>query len=575
MSTYAITGSDARSRREQYERTRAALWMEKMTFDPTWRELADFVKPRRLRAFVTDRNKGDRRNRLIIDSAGTFAHRTLQSGLHAGMTSPARPWFNLSTPDEDLANHPSVKKWLYDVTGILLSKFQKSNVYTALPTIYGDMGLFATAACGIMEDPRQTFRCYPYPLGTYALGISNRQMVDTFIREYQMTVGQLIGEFGLQSDGKLNRDVFSQSVLNMWDQGQYQQIVNVCWMVAPNPDQNPSKLDPKYLPFYSCHFELASDADRMLRESGFREFPILAPRWEVQAEDIYGTDCPAITALGDIRGLQTMAKKKAQAVEKMINPPLQAPTSVRPNGVTVLPGGVNYVDVNQLQHGIRPIHEVNLPINDVRLDIQDVRELIRRAFYEDLFMMLTSSDRPEMTAREVQERHEEKLLGLGPVLERTQDECLEPMIDRTYAMAERKGEIPDAPPELNEVPLKIEYTSILAQAQKLVGVVGLDRFVQTTITLSNIFPQVRHKVKVFEIINQYADVLSIDPDLIVPDDEADAAWQQEQAAAAAQQRAQLAATAAKSMRDMSGVVPPGPGSTVDDQALREAMTQSV
>ena len=42
------------------------------------------------------------------------------------------------------------------------------------------------------------------------------------------------------------------------------------------------------------------------------------------------------------------------------------------------------------------------------------------------------SDRRQITAREIEERHEEKLLMLGPVLERLNDELLRPLIDRTF-----------------------------------------------------------------------------------------------------------------------------------------------
>src|ERR1041384_6467730 len=106
-SNYAIE-----TKRQTYERLRGSLMQERSSFEGHWRELSSFIKPRRTRFFVTDKNKGDRRNQNIIDSTGTFAARTLQSGLHAGLSSPSRPWVKLSTPDPDLNEHGPVKEWL-------------------------------------------------------------------------------------------------------------------------------------------------------------------------------------------------------------------------------------------------------------------------------------------------------------------------------------------------------------------------------------------------------------------------------------------------------------------------------
>jgi hypothetical protein len=83
------------------------------------------------------------------------------------------------------------------------------------------------------------------------------------------------------------------------------------------------------------------------------------------------------------------------------------------------------------------------------------------------------------TAREIDERHEEKLLALGPVLERTNDELLDPIVDRAFQLMEDSSLIAAAAEELHGVKLKVEYISILAQAQKLVGVSSQDRFLQS------------------------------------------------------------------------------------------------
>lgn len=536
------TYSDARTKRETYERTRASALLERSSFEAHWRDLGDYILPRRTRFFVSDRNKGDRRSQKIIDSTATFAARTLRSGLHAGITSPSRPWMRLTTPDPELAEFGPVKAWLHIVTQRMLTVFLRSNLYNALPIIYGDLGVFGTAAMAVLDDDHDLMRCYAYPLGSFALGVSRRQVVDTCIREYAMTVRQVVEEFGL--------DVVSRTVRDLYTRGSYEQTVEVCWIVAPNPEADPEKLDAKYFPFHSCWFEKGNE-DGFLRESGFREFPILGPRWDLTGEDVYGTDCPGMTCLGDVRALQVMQRRKAQAVEKMVNPPIQGPSHLKNQKVSLLPGDFTPNDVLQQGQGIRPIHEISMSVADLTADINETRFMIRRAFYEDLFLMLASTDRREITAREIDERHEEKLLALGPVLERMNDELLDPLVDRVYAMMDRAGLIPPPPQELEGVSLKVEYISLMAQAQKMVGVVGLDRFFRSTVPLIEAFPQMRHKIDAMQAVDEYGDALGVNPKLVVPDEEAEGALQAEQQAIAQQAQAERAAMMAKGAKELS------------------------
>ena len=239
----------------------------------------------------------------------------------------------------------------------------------------------------------------------------------------------------------------------------------------------------------------------------------------------------------------------------MIDPPLQGPTALRSQKPSMMPGDITYVDVREGMVGLRSIHEITLNIQHLAQDMSEVRFRIQRAFFEDLFLMLAQSDdqfgaeRP--TAREVQERHEEKLLALGPVLERTSDELLEPLVDRTYLMMEAAGLIPEAPEALQGVDLKVEHTSILAEAQKLVGVVGHDRFVMSTTPLVQVFPDIRYKIDAFQLVDDYADMLGIDPRIVRPNDEAQAMMQSDQQAAAQAQQAENMAKTAAAVKDAS------------------------
>ena len=566
LASHFYEGSSV-NKRDRYEQLRSALWSERSSFDSHWRELSDWTSPRRTRWFAGDRNRGDRRNQNIIDSTARFSLRTLQSGLHAGLTSPARPWFKLTTPDPTLAEFKPVKEWLHLVTERMQIVLADSNIYNTLPIAYGDIGLFGTAAMSILDDEEDLCRCYAYPLGSYALGLNKRNLVTTFAREYELSVRQVVEEFGVEPG---YRDIqwrnISSQVKSQWDRGNYEAPVEVCWLVMPNPDADESKLEARYLPFTSCHYEKGENREgRFLRESGYRSFPILAPRWEVTGEDTYGTDCPGMTALGDVKGLQIMQREKGKAIRKMVDPPLVGAPELKAQKTSLLPGDITYV--REPDKSLRAVHEVGLNLQHLTQDIGQVQYRIQRAFYEDLFLMLAQSDQiregsQPLTAREVQERHEEKLLALGPVLERTGDELLDPSIDRMYFLMDQAGMIPEAPPELDGVKLKVEYISVLAQAQKLVGVTGQDRFIGSLLPLLEVYPEIRHKVKVFRLVDNYAEMLGVDPNIVRTDEEAQQLVDEERAAAAKQAEAEQAQLLARATKD-AATAPMGTDSALD------------
>jgi hypothetical protein len=178
-----------------------------------------------------------------------------------------------------------------------------------------------------------------------------------------------------------------------------------------------------------------------------------------------------------------------------------------------------------------------------------VRERINKSFYADLFLMLANSSNPQMTATEVAERHEEKLLMLGPVLERLQNEILDPLIEATFAKMVAAGIVPPSPPELQGKELNVEYVSMLAQAQRAISTNSIDRFVGNLGAVATLKPEVLDKFDADSWADAYADMLGIDPEMIVPSQQvAMIRNQRAQAQQAMQQQAMMqqgADTAAK------------------------------
>lgn len=522
-----------------------ALWSERSSWITHWREISDYQQPRAGRFVVTDRNRGDKRANHILDNTAVFGARTLAAGLMSGVTSPARPWFRLEIKDKDLMESGPVRTWLHDTAALLRAIFASSNTYRSLHTIYEELGLFGTGASIVLPDFGNVIHHYPLTIGEYALSTNSKGEVDTLCREFQLTVAQMVEQFGKEN--------CSMTVRNLFDRGNYDAWVDVIHMVEPRKQRDYTKRDGKNMRFASCYIEPGKDQnDKFLSESGFERFPVLAPRWVVTGNDVYGTS-PGMECLGDVKQLQHQQLRKGQAIDYQVNPPLQVPTKYKEASKARLPGGVFYVDSMGQNNGVRSAFDVNLRLDYLLADIQDVRERIRSAYYADLFLMLANDNRSGITATEVAERHEEKLLMLGPVLERLHNELLQPLIDVAFDYAARANILPPAPPELEGMDLNVEFISVLAQAQRAVATQGMDRLLGTVSQMAAAKPEVLDKLDFDQIVDNYGEAYGVDPKIIVPDDQVAALRQQRAAAIQAQQAAATAPQVVESARTASEI----------------------
>lgn len=517
------------SKKQKLLQRKTQLQTERSSWITHWQECGEHFLPRAARFYRSDRNKGDKRHNNIIDNTGIRAVRVLGAGMMSGATSPARPWFRLGHPDEDLMEYGPVKEWLSDMQRMMLGVFARANTYPMLHALYEELGVFGTHAVIEYEDFNDVIYHYNSPTGEFMLDTDYRGKVNTLGREFERTVGQLVGEFGYKN--------CSRTVRNLYDNGNLNSAVPVFHIIEPRGDRDHRMHDQRNMAYASCYFETGVDNQdkEYLREGGFRHFPVLAPRWHKVGNDVYGQS-PAMDALGDNKSLQHEQMRKANVIDYQTKPPIQLPTAARGQEKNFLPGGVAYFDSPDPRNAARSLWEVNTNLQHLREDIVDVRQRIDSAFYADLFLMLASADKNNMTATEVAERHEEKLVQLGPVLERLHNELLAPLVENTFARMMKVGMIPPPPQELQDTELQVEFISTLAQAQRAVGVNSVDRFVANLGVIAQFKPDVLDKFDADKWADSYADMMGVDPELIVPN---------EKVALIRKDRAQAAAAAAK------------------------------
>jgi len=534
---------DPYSHREYLWRRWSGLKKERASWDSHAKELAQFLLPRASRFTTSETNQGGKRHNAIYDNTALKAVRTLGAGMMSGLTSPARPWFRLKHADDDLMEYEPVKVWCSQVTKMMRDVFGKSNIYRSLHQGYLELGVFGTHANLIMPHPTTLLHATPLTWGEYAIATDEYGMVNTLYREFKMTAVNMVRQFGYEA--------CSLAVQNSYNRGHFDEWFDVVHALEPRLERDPRKLDPTNMAWSSCYFQPDGPKEKKLRESGMRRFRALAPRWQTTGQDVYG-ESPGMEALGDSRQLQHEQFRKAQGIDYMTRPPIGLPSSMKGVEVDSLPNGVTFFDSTQTTTGQRQLFDVKLDLNHLLLDIQDVRGRINAAFYADLFLMISSLDASgeKMTATEVAERHEEKLIMLGPVVERLHNEQIDPLIDMTFDMLMDNGLLPPPPPELEGEPLETELLGLLAQALKAVQTASVDRWLVGVGAVAGLGkPEVADKVNGDAVIEGYADALGIDPKYLNDDTTVERIRKQrqqaQQAAAAEAAEAAQAETASK------------------------------
>lgn len=537
------------------------LKTERAPYVDQWLEISRFITPASGRFLSQDSPTNLSRSRWnrIYNNTATRAANILAAGLMSGMTDPASQWFALTTGDPKLDSSPAVKQYVDDVQRIMEMAFTRTNTYQALHHGWREVGTMGVMAIVILEDPVNGFYCVPLVAGEYAIGVNFRGEPDTLYRRFSMTAGQLVSKYGRKAVGR--------NVLMCYDQKEFDKRFRVIHAIEPRFDRDPTKIDSCNMPWRSVVMLLDGndEGDGILEESGYHEFPAVVGRWGASGSDIYSEEAPGMVALGDVKQLQHQELQKGNAIDFQVDPPKILPTSAKDKEVDFLPGGISYVDMPNSAHQVQSAFNVGLNLQHLTADMAEVMQRINQAFNVDLFLMLSGSTK-NMTATEVAERHEEKLMMLGPVLSRLNHEVLRPLIERCFNILQRAGQIPPAPPELVGQQLNIEYTSMLARSQRAIRANGLTQFLGMVGQIAQFKPEVLTKINPFQAVNEYADYYSVAPSVVVPDEEAQAAIQAQQQAAQQQAQAEQMQQGADALSKL-GRVPAG-NETMAGQAVQ-------
>jgi Bacteriophage head to tail connecting protein len=488
-----------------------------------WRDLGDYLLPRRYKWLITPNQmaRGAPINQHILDSTGTICARNLASGLVSGKSSPTTPWFRLKIGRLDSTQTGPVSLWLAECERLLYLIFAESNFYNAIAVFYFDLVVFGTACLLEYEDFKTVCNFVNPCLGEYYVDIDGKYRPCVFYREFTMTVDATVKEFGY--------DNCSAAIQALYDDESGANLTReliVAHSIEPNDDGRAAEFgfNPKFA-YREAYWEWggstspqggAASPPGFLRRRGYFEQPDIICRWDLVSNDAYGRS-PGMDALPDVKQLQLETRRKAQAIDKMVNPPLVADIQLKNQPANLTPGGVTYVAGFTAggKPGFASVYETKFPIQEITQDLQEVKGRLSQVFFNDVLKVASQYEtRSNVTAVEWDLRKSESLVMLGPALERIDTEALKPILERTFAIAKRAGILPPAPKEVQGQLMNIEFVSMLAQAQSAAQSGGIERLFQLVGGLVGVDPAAMDNVDVDYSLDKFSSLLNNDPKMI-------------------------------------------------------------
>ena len=241
-----------------------AEWQGLRNASSTWRshwgEIRDYMLPYHGEGLSNDTRgtRGGKNTSKIISNIAGFAIRTLASGLHGGLTSPARPWLRLGFENRELEESEDHRRYLFELAEVILGICARSNVYSALHALYQEIPGFGTGALFIDDDDEQYAFAQTLTVGEYELAAGKNNKIDTLWRKLWMSSRQMVDAFG--------EDRVSQNVLNAYRRSDETTLFPVLHVTRPRQSWGNDSPLPEMFAYESFYFEETGTVTKFLRE---------------------------------------------------------------------------------------------------------------------------------------------------------------------------------------------------------------------------------------------------------------------------------------------------------------------
>jgi len=518
------------------------------TLDSHLQEVSDRVLPRK--SHITETYIPGRKRKVtkeLINDTAEFANQDMAGGLFAHLCSGR--WFGLKARSKALNESENVKVWFMETTRILLEELAISNFNNEIYELLLDLGWCGTPCIGVFRGVDTWLSFETYPFSQYYIAENNRKLVDTNYRKFEYTARQAVQEWGIENLGKGVQDAYSSSKKD--DRDKKFEFIHA---ITPREEHSDS------YPALSTSQPIASEwvdvkAMKIIKVDGYYEMPKFSPRWVKCSGDVWGRS-PGMSALATIKLTNTMDADVVRAGQLQVGKPMLAPDDGFIGTVRIAPRSILYYR-KSLQGRDKPeVLDFGGRMDWAFALIEKKEDVIRKAFFNDLFVMLAEQTKTQ-TAYEIAQRIEEKHSRIVAPIGRLQSELFNHLIRRCVGILGRGGRLPPVPAELSGQEYEIEYISKLALALKILEVRSLTTGIDVMAPLVEIKPDMTDNWDTDEIARGVPERIGWPVDWLRNKDERDeireARAQEEQA----RQAAEMAVEAAKAAPGVSKNVEEG------------------
>lgn len=479
----------------------------------------------------------------VYDGTPIRALNICAAGLHGQLSSTHRPFFTLKPDDLELYKLDHVKEWYEFATKDTMAALQGSSWNAAMHEHYLDYASIATACIYSEENkynPGEIWFSTEHMGGVY-ISLNDYGAVDTVHLRRQFTARQAVQKFGLENlSGELQEAFKAKPETTFY----------FIHRVAPRELRDEQRRDSINLPFESVWLE--EKTRKIVRESGYEEFPFSVPRWSVAPGEIYGRG-PGTDALADMKMLQQKAKAQIRGEQLAVEPPIDIPASGYMMPLSLIPGGRNVRQPGTQERIERLDIAGNIVVGED--SILRLQNAIKETFYNNLFLMLDQFT-GNITATEALERVQEKIQLLGPTVGRHRRECLDPQVTRAFKIRFRAGKIPPPPPEVIEAGggFDIEFASQLDISQRGYEVNSITKYYQIVGGIAQLKPEVLDIVDGDATARELAELVGMPATLVNDEAQVEKIRQARMEAAQAEQMKSDMERAAAGARDAGGAL---------------------
>lgn len=467
------------------------------TYEDSWQDYTKYCLPRK--SYITRYyTPGTKFDYDVYDSTAIQSNIVLAAGLHSYLTNPSAKWFSLKIKGMDIGKTNEERIWLKQSEDKIYDTLNGSNFNQEIHEVYLDMGVIGTSCLFEAEDPKDVVRFFTYSIADVVIDEDQYGRVDTVIIKFTFTSRQAFQKWGMMSG----------EMAQAYEKKDFTKSNDYLFAVFPRQEYDPRKADNLNMPYAAIWIDYKQK--KIMQEGGFLEMPFMVPRFYKRPAEVYGSG-PAAVSYPDIAMLNKMSYTILRAAQKVVDPPLILPHDGFLLPLKLSPAALNYRISGNPQDRIEPLApSQNIPIGR---EMEEQRRMaIRQNFFVDLFLLLR--EQKNMTATEVAERVSEKMLILSPALGRLMNELLDPIVSRTFNILLRNGQIPTPPESLQGREYAVEYTSILARAQKMEEVKSLSTFLTSVAGVAQFKPEVLDKINADEVLNEFSSVYNINPAIL-------------------------------------------------------------